>query len=318
MKTVIAAAMICSATAAHALQYPQPAIPLDRGGDPHVQIAHYDPVEPVLVVGAPGRPLTITFGSDETIVNAHLPTDTYGPDGKAIQAPWMGLSDKDQKGNVLPLWATRAGRSNIQVVTQTADHETRVYQFVMVVLPQQPDDCLLTSQQLLADCDDPRMTNGLSFVYPANHKVDKTAVQSAAQTRLGKEKLAGEERLRTDIFYGPRNWKYVIKGNPEAVQSLAPDQISDNTQVTGLLYLGNRKAPALYVVEAGDVERQVSPAPDKDLLLFYETAHHWRLRKGTQVADIYNVGFDPIGVNPQTGTISPSVVRVTRSTEARK
>jgi|SRR5271165_3675319 len=44
-------------------------------------------------------------------------------------------------GNTLPLWAVRPGRSNAQVITGTEDGSNRVYQFVLVALPPQPDDC---------------------------------------------------------------------------------------------------------------------------------------------------------------------------------
>jgi len=96
-----------------------------------------------------------------------------------------------------------------------------------------------------------------------------------------------------------------------------PDQISDNTAVTGLLYLGNRKAPSIYIVDPDGAERQVTPNPDKDLLVVQETARHWRLRSGSQVVDLYNTGYDPIGANPYTGTTSPEVLRVTRETAAK-
>src|SRR5208283_307213 len=100
-----------------------------------------------------------------------------------------------------------------------------------------------------------------------------------------------------------------------------PDQISDNTQITGLLYLGNRHIPAIYIVSdlakpcdpQSKDERQVSPEVDQDLLVVGETARHWRLRKGPEeVVDICNVGFDAIGINPSTGTVSPDVLRVTK------
>ncbi|MFL5252520.1 MAG: TrbG/VirB9 family P-type conjugative transfer protein [Rhodopila sp.] len=289
---------------AHALQTPPPTV---KGGDPHVQVAIYNPSEETLVIGAVGRSLTITFGPNEHIRRVVLEMSSI-VDGKPAPPPWQG-PDPEQVaqqalGNVLPLWATRPGRSNAQVVTGTEDGANRVYQLRLIALPPQPNDCLSF------DCDDPRLTTGLTFLYPGEKK--KGAEQAAAQVRLAAQKLASEDRLKTDIFYGQRNWKYVAKGQPDVVKLLAPDQVSDNSQVTGFLYLGNRKAPSLYIVEADGSERQVSPAPNKDLLLVQETAAHWRLRQGLNVVDLYNEGFDPIGTNPETGTISPNVVRVTR------
>jgi type IV secretion system protein VirB9 len=323
VRSVLAAGLLCVPAAAYALQCPQPAVPPERGGDPHIQVAAYDPNNPVLLVGAVGRPVTVTFAPNEHVTNVNMDTGYVGADGKAAVAPWQGVEDgegaKQPTRNILPLWAVRAGRSNAQVVTATDDGATRTYQFVLVALPPQPDDCQAPGGGM-ADCDDPRLAYGLSFTYPASSRVPAPADQAAAQARAAAarlaRKLAAEDRLKTDIFYGPRNWKYLVKGKPDMVKRLAPDQVSDNTQVTGLLYLGNRKAPSLYVVAADGSERQVSPEPDKDLLVVHETAQHWRLRSGSDVADIFNAGYDATGVNPETGTVSPNVIRVTRAASA--
>jgi type IV secretory pathway VirB9-like protein len=293
---------------AHALQVPQPAVPLAKGGDPHIQVAICDMNQSTLVVGAVGRPVTIVFDPAETINKANLPSGV--PDGsKAAVQPWQG--EPGATGNVMPLWVMAAGRANAQVTTTTADHQTRVYSFALIALPPQPDDCQGV------DCDDPRLTSTLTFKCPAEHQpppVDWTAVRARAEA---KAKLDAEARLKTDIFAGERNWRYQVKGQPDAIKDLAPNQVSDNTQVTGFLYLGNRQSPSLYIVDAGNTERQVTPTPDKDLLVVYETAAHWRLRKGSEVVDLINVGYDDIGANPYTGTTSPNVIRTIRTTTAK-
>ena len=322
MKYLISAGLICAASTAHALQHPQPAVPLDRGGDPHVQVARYNPSDPVLLISAVGRPVTINFGLDEHVRTINLDTGYVDADGKKTDAPWNGPPPeamKDAPGSIVPLWATRTGRSNAQITTSRDDGTLRTYQFVLVALPPQPDDCIDTNRPNdTPDCDDARVAYGLSFIYPPDRPKADPAAQAAAVARWkAQQKLAAEERLKTDIFYGPRNWKYVAKGTPAAQAALVPDQISDNTAVTGLLYLGNRKAPSIYIVDPDGAERQVTPNPDKDLLVVQETARHWRLRSGSQVVDLYNTGYDPIGANPYTGTTSPDVLRVTRETAAK-
>jgi type IV secretion system protein VirB9 len=301
MKALVPAALglLCSISA-HAAQVPQPA-----GNDPHVRVAIYRPSEQVLLVGAVGRSMMLTFGADETITRVVF-EDPPVSTGKTDGAPWQSAGatadlEKNPLGNVLPVWAMRAGRSSLQVSTRTGTGANRVYLFQLIALPPQPDECATD------DCDDPRITVGLSFVYPAQAK------QAAAKDRQAAQQLAAEDRLRTDIFYGARNWKYIEKGKTAALRDIGPDAVSDNTQATGLLYLGNRKIPALYIVEADGSERQVTPTPDQDLLVVYETAPHWRLRKDGEVIDLHNLGYDAIGTNPWTGTTSPSVIRVTRS-----
>jgi type IV secretion system protein VirB9 len=273
-----AAALLCQFGAAYALQIPQPAA---KGGDPHVQVAPYNPAQQTLIVGAVGRPVTITFAPSEHIRRVILETGAV-IDGKSVPPPWDGPTAdqiaQQPLGNVLPLWAMRAGRSNAQVVTGTEDGANRVYQFALLALPPQPNDCGTD------DCDDPRLTTGLTFTYPQDRakKVDLAAMRA----RQAEQKLAAEARVKTDIFYGQRNWRYVAKGNPDMVKRLAPDQISDNTQVTGFLYNGNRHVPAIYIVQPDGTERQMSPVPNRGLFLVYETAQHWRLRDGSDVVDL--------------------------------
>jgi len=316
------AAFLFQIGAANALQIPTPAIPLAKGGDPHVQIASYDPTQPVLLVSAVGRQVTITFNPTESIKMAVLPSGT-SVDNKAPIQPWQGpgadAGGVTALGNVLPLWVMAAGRSNTQIITMTADGQRHVYLFQLIALPPQPDDCLAD------DCDDPRVATGLSFKYPnVKQQPDQTAARARA---LVAQRLAAEDRLRTDIFYGTRNWNYEAKGLGVAKADLAPDQMSDNTEVTGLLYLGNREVPSLYIVQAdGTTERQVTPTPDKNLLVVYEAVPacpprvfaciHWRLRKGDEVVDLYNRGPASVGDNPYTGTISPNVIRTTRTIQA--
>ena len=322
MKYLIAAGLICVTATAHALQHPQPAIPLAKGGDPHVQVAPYNPGNPILLVGAVGRPVTLTFGTDEHIRTVNLDAGYIDADGKKVDAPWDGPTAdamKDAPASVVPLWPTRAGRSNAQITTSRDDGTIRSYQFVLVALPPQPENCFdPAAADGTPDCDDPRMAYGLSFIYPVDKpKVDTGAQQAAVSRVKAQQKLAAEDRVKTDIFYGTRNWKYVAKGDKAAQAALVPDQVSDNSAVTGMLFLGNRKVPAIYIVDPDGTERQVTPSPDKDLLVVQETARHWRLRAGSQVVELYNQGYDPIGANPYTGTTSPEVIRVTRDAAAK-
>ena len=317
----VTALLLCQAAAAHALQTPEPAVPLANHGDSHVQVAQYDPTQPVLIVSAVGRQVTISFGADESIKMAVLPSGTV-VDNKAAVQPWQGppgdAGGTTALGNILPLWVMAPGRSNAQVITSTASGGKHVYLFELIALPEQPNDCPRD------DCDDPRLVSGLSFTYPPERK--SPVDLAAAQTRAALQKLNAEARLKTDIFYGVRNYKYDVKGSAKAIKDLAPNKLSDNTAVTGFLYPGNRPLPAVYIVEADGSERPVALAPDKDLLVAYETVPgcpdvlptcvRWRLRKADEVVDIWNLGPDQVGGNPYTGTISPAVIRITRRAPA--
>jgi type IV secretion system protein VirB9 len=299
--SLVALGLLAGVTAAHALEIPRPA-----GDDPHVRVAVHQPSQSVLLVGAVGRSMVITFGLGETITRVDFESPP-NVDDKKIPAPWQAPGAKDVEqaplGNILPLWAMREGRSSLQVVTQK-DGRNRVYLFQLIALPRQPEECATD------DCDDPRIITGLTFEYPADRR--KADLQRQAANRQAAERKAAEARLKTDIFYGVRNWKYVVQGESQAIRDLAPNAVSDNSQVTGFRYLGNRAVPSIYIVASDGAERQVTPTPDQDLLVVYETAAHWRLRSGSEVIDLFNKGYDPVGANPETGTTSPEVIRVIR------
>ena len=314
MKYPTAALCFCLASPAMALERPHPAVPLDKGGDPHVVSAPYNPADTVLLVGIVSRSSTITFGKDEHIVRVMLEMGHNGPDGKSIPPPWEGPDPAQVSaqplGNVLPLWATRAGRSSAQVITKTATGQQRIYQFMLVALPEQTTTpCDPTASQVIADCDDPRFMAGLSFSYAGEEKA--AAVAEAAAVRKAAGAQTAKDRLRDDIFYGPRNWNYVGKGSRASYADLAPAQVSDNSEATGFKFVGRRRQPSIYVVD-GDSERLVRSEPDQDMAVVHETAAHWRLRDGPYVFDVYNKAYNPDGVNPWTGTTSPEVVRVVK------
>lgn len=306
---LLAAAAILLPLSGYALETPKPS-----PADPHIKTAVYDPMDQVLLVGTVGRSSTITFGADEHITRVVLEMAHIGPDGKEVPPPWTPPETQQLNGNplgnVLPLWPAHAGRSSAQVVTKTADGTQRVYQFALVAVAPN-EDCGKD------DCDDARVTYGLKFTYPTEEKKAKAAAQAVAWKARHEQDL--KDRVKTDIFYGVRNWRYVGQGTKRAKALLAPDEISDNGAVTAFLYLGNRRVPSIYVCTAEPCtekdERQVTPVPQQDLLIVQETARHWRLRFGENhdaVLDVWNEGYDPVGANPETGTTSPDVIRVVR------
>lgn len=323
---LLAAAAIVLPLSAYALEAPTPS-----KADPHIKTAPYDPMNQVLLVGTVGRTSTVVFDKDEHVTRVVMETEV--PDGTH---PWKSPDAKELQGNplgnVLPLMPIHEGHSTGQVITKSPDGTQRVYQFYLVALPpSKGEDCAAQ------DCDDPRATYGLTFTYPVQEKQAKAEARQVAWKARRKQDL--EDRVKTDIYYGPRNWKYVAQGTRSAKDALAPDEISDNTQVTAFLYLGNRRVPSVYEVSggwteaairachfrAGDIvpvvdnsggtERQITLIPQQDLLIAQETASHWRLRFGDKrsaVLDVFNCGFDRVGVNPWTGTTSPDVIRVVR------
>lgn len=342
MKYVLALALTTAlASPALALQVPQPApLPsgasckievgtvLPAGCDPHVRLATYQEHGSVLLVGAVGRAMSIKFAPDERInlINFETPPNIGG---KAQQAPWQTIDAEALKDhpltNVLPLWAMQEGRSSLQVVTMTqcpvgglnmeCKGVPRIYIFQLTTLTKQKDQCSG------ADCDDPNLMTAVEFIYPDD--VRRTASQRFKEDQQLRLEKAAADRLTQDVFYGARNWRYIVKGKPSAIADLAPDEVSDNSQNTAFIYNGRRELPSMYVIDPNKVNppRQITPDPKNNgMFVLWESDRMFRLIKGQEIIEIARL--EPVGPpgmypkrgeNPHTGTSSPSVLRTIRA-----
>ena len=134
-----------------------------------------------------------------------------------------------------------------------------------------------------------------------------------------------ESRLNTDVFYGQQNWAYVAMSN---FRTITPIEAHDNGRLTAFRYPGNMDHPAVFKVLDGSQaasaachegrptkdeltapEQMVSTTVMDDMIVVQQTAPHFRLRAGDQVADVWNCAWDAVGSNPGTGTVSPDVYR---------
>jgi type IV secretion system protein VirB9 len=204
--------------------------------------------------------------------------------------------------NVLPLWPQKVGHSNMQVITTTESGDDRVYQFTLVALPAGP-----VAGCDKVDCLPPEVIEGLTFTYPGD--VAKAAAKVAAVKRARQQKKVAEDRLATDVFYGPRNWKYEAQGRDKEI---APTSVSDNGRLTAFEFKGLRETPAIYIVHrvGGEEHEALAPFTIKDDLVVVQTiAEHFRLRLGRAVLDVWNRAYNPEGRDPATGTTSPDVIR---------
>ena len=133
----------------------------------------------------------------------------------------------------------------------------------------------------------------------------KAAAQEAAANR---ERV--DEALSINQAYGARNWRYSAQGS----RLIQPDAIYDDGKTTTMRFAGNREIPAIYMVQ-GDGKETLIPWDARqsgEIVVIHGTAKEFRLRRGGDVTCIFNEAFDPVGINPGTGTTSPSVERVIR------
>jgi type IV secretion system protein VirB9 len=268
--------LVVALLAASALATPAfaEAVPAPGQADPRMRTVVYDPANVTVIIAAPGRSTSIELAEDEKI-HAH----SLGDD-KA----WVFVATGNH-AFVTPVPAVLRA-SNVQIIAVRPDGSIRLYQLDLVV-----GSAPVTSMA------------GVRFTYPSDIAAKRAA--SAAKERDQAAADTARERLATDFFMGVRNWKFVARGSEWA----EPTEVSDNGRQTAFRFPGNRQTPAIYTGQCGRQEAIAPVIARDDLVLVETTAAYFCMRLGAEVTEIRNVGYDPTGFNPGTGTSSPEVVR---------
>jgi len=202
----------------------------------------------------------------------------------------------------------------------------------IIVLTQLPDGRLRRYVFEIETVNDPSTADGASgvfysvqFTYPLQEAAAaeaKAAAAAAATAKLNAEAAARAKAaiadslmssVRTDPFVGPRNYKYVAQGD----RSLAPVSIWDNGYSTVMTFPGNTAIPSIFVLNPDGKEATASYSVHGSSVEVDQTAREFRLRYGHTILNIYNLGYNSVGSNPGTGTVSPDVTRVISSRGGR-
>lgn len=266
--------VVCIAPPVQALD-----VPVGMSADNRIRTVNYTPDDVVRVVGRYRASTQIEFTASEEI--AHI---AIGDSVSWEVAP---------AGNILFLKPReRNPPTNLQVVTIRQTGERRVYQFELQAVEGE-----VTS-------DDAYFL--VRFHYPS----DEAAAQQAetTQRQAAAQRAAVDDALSLHQTHGARNWQYSAQG----ARALQPDSIYDDGRVTTMRFAGNREVPAIYMVQSDGTETLVpwDARQSGQVVVIHATAAEFRLRRGGEVLCIYNEAYDPVGVNPGTGTTSPSVERV--------
>jgi len=258
--------------------------PLPGRADARVQHVLYDTNNVVRVLGTQLRSTLIQFGPKETIVLVAI----------GDRDAWAWQKAKNLlfiKPSVSP-----ARDSNMQVVAALPNGQQRIYQFALVGQPDAAADPVY----------------GINFSYPADIAAARRRASEEQKQQASSE--VARQRLMVDLFYGARNWDYVGRGSP----AIAPHQVSDNGETTVFQFPGNNKLPSIYELTPDGREQIASSTITNDFVVVHDTAPGFVLRLGGAVYDVWNVGYNPIGFNPRTGTVSPEVVRALKRPVAQR
>jgi type IV secretion system protein VirB9 len=161
----------------------------------------------------------------------------------------------------------------------------------------------------------------LIFRYPLDAWKKRLAAVKSASERAERRRTKELLRRAADADLpggGPapgRNYAYVRQG----AMALAPEWIWDDGMITKMIFPENQRPPAIFYVTPDGHEASIVPSAHEngDVLVFNVVAPEWILRDGGSVLAIGNRGYNPIGHNPGTGTITPHVRRIVKDSDAR-
>ncbi|HEV2603761.1 MAG TPA: P-type conjugative transfer protein VirB9 [Microvirga sp.] len=269
---VLATPSVFGLQEAHALQTPA-AGPRDN----RVRTVVYDAGDVVKINGVIRASTQLVFSEDEEIAHVAI--------GDSVS--W----EVAPAGSILFLKPReRHPPTNLQVVTTRPDGRKRSYQFELSI-----HDTSLEASYFV-----------VKFAYPED-EAERRRLEASVD-RAARESGLVDEALRHHAAYGPRNWRYTAQG----AASLEPESVYDDGKQTAFRFSGNREVPAIYIVNADGTESLVPKDIRGELVVAHAIGREFRLRRGAQVLCIFNEAFDPVGLNPRTGTAAPTVVRTTR------
>lgn len=260
---------------------PAPALetPAGLASDKRIRIVDYTPNDVVKVVGRYRASTQIEFAPTEEIVHVAIGDSVSWEVAPAKNILFLKPREKNPP-------------TNLQVVTIRANGERRIYQFE------------LRASEGPVTLDDAYFV--VRFGYPAD-EAERRRREAAARHRAAEKKWV-DRTLSLHQAYAARNYRYSAQGS----RALQPEMIFDDGKVTTMTFAGNREIPAIYMVQS-DGEETLIPWDARDggeVVVIHGTAREFRLRRGGDVLCIFNEAYDPVGVNPGTGTTSPSVERV--------
>ena len=295
MRSLAVVALLTATTLA------QPAFAVEdpRAGrwDARVRTVAYNPMNPVRLVGSTFTSTQIIFAVGETVTHVAI------GDAEA----WLA----QPTGNLLFIKPIEIrSPTNMQVVTFRPDGSIRSYQFELLARPAPSP----TGAQVASLAGTVPMPAGsvtpfaIQFTYPDDLR--QAAIEKRERSTVGAAERDAQSRLAVDFLSGPRNWRYAAQGS----HAIEPAEVSDNGRLTAFRFPGNMTVPTIYTVAPDGQESIVPYNMRADRAVVSTTAREFRLRYGGEVLRVFNLAFDPIGVNPGTGTTTPEVVRSVRET----
>ncbi|ATO57479.1 P-type conjugative transfer protein VirB9 [Bartonella sp. 1-1C] len=251
--------------------------PVSAHKDNRIRFINYDPHNVTKIIGSIRSSVQIEFANDENIAYIGIGNSV------AWQVAPAGHFVFLKPREVQPI-------TNLQIVTTRQDGTKRSYQFELQV--REGDVSVGNDTYFL-----------VKFRYPEDEALRKQLAEQAKAQKNEEEFV--DNILNMHEHFGPRNWAYIAQGSP----LLEPSSVYDNGKTTTFTFLDNNEIPAIYLVTLDGQETIVPKSIKGNQVIVHAIAMQFTLRRGNEVLCIFNKGFIPRGINPETGTTSPSVQR---------
>ncbi|NSX56799.1 P-type conjugative transfer protein VirB9 [Parasulfitobacter algicola] len=257
-----------------ALEEPRPS-----PDDTRVRLVNYNELDVVRVIGTMRTSVQIVFAQGEEIIDVAI--------GDTIA--W----EPRPRGNILFLKAREPHPpSNLQVVTVRADGTTRSYNFELIT---REGDIMNNQEDVYF---------AIRFRYP-NDEANARRAQIAADRAAAQQRAVEVQLRNAAVNAGPRNWMYTYAGP----RSLRPTEVFDNGTTTVISFGNSSRMPSVYLADENGNERLANTTISNNRIIVQGVAEQITLRRGGQVAGIFNENFGGPGHFSETGTVSHRVDR---------
>ncbi len=312
IRSSLAALLACTAlsTYAHALQVPTPTTP----GEPRVLQVPYSPNDVIQIIAPAVGETQIVLSPDETKFDVSI-----------VSKAWH----HDAAGHSFAVAPDPGAPTTVaHVVTYLGDGKTRRYTFELTAAAEGVKPTPTFGDQRVASNDPsagvgspapvaPYLTVAVTYAQAeTTAKVEAAGARRSAAIaawraqRAMRAEGAGEARARamlaSDAAAQRRRCNFMWRGNP----AVLPTAACDTGAATTFLWPGQMPPAAVFLINPDGTEQSVTQAPSPDrpgLVIVPATSQFWRIRRGNLVADIFDVSFNPIGMDTGTGTVSPRV-----------
>lgn len=296
----LAAAVLCAATTLSIVPAYAEQDPLPSRHDTRMRYIPYVADQVVHLSTTVGATLVVGFGAHETVDRVAVSDSIHL---KAAPA-----------GNFLFFKATNGlSLQPVIVLTRNDQGQERRYVFEVATVSgaslANAVDGVYYSVQFTYPGDVAAARRAAALVRQKQEQADAEARASRLEMQLAHERM---ERETKDPNFGVKNWKYIAQGD----RSLTPLELWDNGNVTVFHLPGNVRMPSIFFINPDGHEATANYSVKNDpsgwgtLVIADHVSPQWRLRDGDTVLCIFNRGFDPVGHNPGTNTVSPNVERV--------